>query len=376
MGRETDYYKDREEITPEKAHAKLGKEVMTPADYVPLVREYQEMWVDERTIRGRVQKICENSNGLLKLEYFKSGSNGAYKFEPAYNELLLTLVATECFDKRKNDLRVATQIVIDDQLLKNIERLPNKMQETIKQHPSYLNTKVGCKFMERIASEMAASIGVIGSANSVVQCNLMFQFLETLLTFRRWAEQEDALSSADRLIGSHLSHPPYERECTAKRRAFEAEDLDEFIICLIALKQAGEEFQYVSPDEVLSMSALPLAKRMFRLSLPLDIEEKLKNFENQIFNEARYREIVEGVKKVLDLDDKRESAIYKKFIQILQIEYLRVYVSPEDHNKMIRFTENAIVVQNEERLSVLEELKENMQRANEDVQEYTKDAEF
>lgn len=43
---------------------------------------------------------------------------------------------------------------------------------------------------------------------------------------------------------------------------------------------------------------------------------------------------------------------------------------------MIRFTENAIVVQNEERLSVLEELKENMQRANEDVQEYTKDAEF
>lgn len=39
MGRKTDYYKDREEITPEKAHAKLGKEVMTPADYVPLVRE-------------------------------------------------------------------------------------------------------------------------------------------------------------------------------------------------------------------------------------------------------------------------------------------------------------------------------------------------
>lgn len=42
MGRKTDYYKDREEITPEKAHAKLGKEVMTPADYVPLVREYPQ----------------------------------------------------------------------------------------------------------------------------------------------------------------------------------------------------------------------------------------------------------------------------------------------------------------------------------------------
>lgn len=376
MGRETDYYKDREEITPEKAHAKLGKEVMTPADYVPLVREYQKIWVDEKTIRGRVQKICENSNGLLKLEYFKSGPNGAYKFEPAYNELLLTLIATECFDRRKNDSRVSTRSAIYDQLLRNIDRLPSETQETIKKHPAYLNTRAECKLMEQIAYELADSVDVLSRANTILRSNLMFQFLETLLTFRRWAEQEDALSSADRLIGSHLSHPPYERECTAKRRAFEAEDLDEFIICLIALKQAGEEFQYVSPDEVLSMSALPLAKRMFRLSLPLDIEEKLKNFENQIFNEARYREIVEGVKKVLDLDDKRESAIYKKFIQILQIEYLRVYVSPEDYNKMIRFTENAIVVQNEERLSVLEELKENMQRANEDVQEYTKDAEF
>ena len=371
MGLKTDYYKDREEITPEKAHAKLGKEVMTPADYVPLVREYQEMWVDERTIRGRVQRICENSNGLLKLEYFKSGSNGAYKFEPAYNELLLTLVATECFDKRKNDLRVATQIVIDDQLLKNIERLPNKMQETIKQHPSYLNTKVGCKFMERIASEMAASIGVIGSANSVVQCNLMFQFLEMLLEFRRWAQQEDALSAADRLIDSHSSYSPNESNYTAKQRAFEAERLDDFIICLIALKLAGEEFQYVSLDEALPMSALSLAKRMFRLSLPLDMEEKLQNFENRIFNETRYKEIVGGMKDILDLDDKREANIYEKFIQILQIEYLRPQVTPGDYKKMIRFTENSMINQKRDKLRELEEMEQKMQQANNDLQEFT-----
>lgn len=158
---------------------------------------------------------------------------------------------------------------------------------------------------------MAASIGVIGSANSVVQYNLMFQFLKMLLEFRRWAQQEDALSTADRLIDSHSSYSPNESNYTAKRRAFEAKRLDDFIICLIALKLAGEEFQYVSRDEVLSMLALPLAKRMFRLSLPLDIEEKLKNFENQIFNEARYREVVRGVKKVLDWTTS-ESPLYTR----------------------------------------------------------------
>ena len=41
----------------EMARAKLGKDVMTPADYVPLIQEYQGLLVDEKTVKKRVQGI-------------------------------------------------------------------------------------------------------------------------------------------------------------------------------------------------------------------------------------------------------------------------------------------------------------------------------
>ena len=169
--------------------------------------------------------------------------------------------------------------------------------------------------MEHIACEMAANIGVLSCANTLLRCKLMYQFIETLVNFRRWAVQEDALSSADRLIDSHSLHTPCDSEYVAKRKAYEAEKLDELLICLIALKRAGEEFRYVSPDEVLPIAAIPLAQRMFRLTVPLELEEKFQEFENRLFNEPRYLEIAKGMEKVLNLGDKKEAAIYEKFIR-------------------------------------------------------------
>lgn len=101
------------------------------------------------------------------------------------------------------------------------------------------------------------------------------------------------------------------------------------------------------------------------------MEEKLQNFENRIFNETRYKEIVGGMKDILDLDDKREANIYEKFIQILQIEYLRPQVTPGDYKKMIRFTENSMINQKRDKLRELEEMEQKMQQANNDLQEFT-----
>ena len=107
-------------------------------------------------------------------------------------------------------------------------------------------------------------------------------------------------------------------------------------------------------------AAIPLAQRMFRLTVPLELEEKFQEFENRLFNEPRYLEIAKGMEKVLNLGDKKEAAIYEKFIQILQIEYWRVDVSPEDYDRMIRFTENAMSSQKEEILRILEKTEQRI----------------
>ena len=48
----------------------------------------------------------------------------------------------------------------------------------------------------------------------------------------------------------------------------------------------------------------------------------------------------------------------------MEIEYLKPNVSPEDYNKMIRFTEDAIAAKKEEMLRELNEELEKRKRCN------------
>lgn len=151
MGRHSDYSikEDKEKISFEEAYAKLGKDVMTPSDYVPLVEKYLGLPVDEKTIRKRVQEICNRSQGLLSVRDFKSGSKNSYRFDPSYNELLLALLATECFDKRKNDSRVSTRAAIYNQLLQNIVKVSlQRHNHKSQQKPSQPTLKRRCFFVK------------------------------------------------------------------------------------------------------------------------------------------------------------------------------------------------------------------------------------
>ena len=366
MGRHSDYSikEDKEKISFEEAYAKLGKDVMTPSDYVPLVEKYLGLPVDEKTIRKRVQEICNRSQGLLSVRDFKSGSKNSYRFDPSYNELLLALIATECFDKRKNDSRVSTRAAIYNQLLQNIVRLPKETQETIKKHPAWLNTKLECKLMDRIAYELAANIAVLSSATTVLRYHLMYQFIGRLVRFRIEAQQEDALLSIDRIIDSRSIGYRDTKKMEARQYACEAEKLEDFLISLIAIQKQGDEFQYVSSDEILSSLGIQLARKVFRLEVPAELEKEFEKLEGQLYSEARYAEIKNGLKKILNLDDDKEKTLYSQLVRVMEIEYLKPNVSPEDYDRMIRFTEDAVAAKKEEMLRELNEELEKRKRRN------------
>ena len=364
MGRHSDYSikESREKISFEEAYAKLGRDIMTPSDYVPLVEKYLGLPVDEKTIRKRVQEMCNRSQGLLSIGDFKSGPKNSYRFDPSYNELLLALIATECFDKRKNDSRVSTRDAIHNQLLQNIDRLPKKTQETIKKHPSYLNTKLECKLMDKIAYEMAANVAVLSGATTVLRYHLMYQFIERLVQFRIEAQQEDALLSADRVIDSRSISYRDVTKTKARQYACEAEKLEDFLIGLIAIQRQGDEFQYLSSDELLSYLGIQLARKAFRLEVPPELEKELEKFEDQLYSETRFVEIRKGLKKILNLDDTREKALYNQLVRVIEIEYLKPIISPEDYDRMIRFIEDAVAEKKEEMLRELNEELEKRKR--------------
>ena len=366
MGRHSEYRitEEKKAISFEEAHAKLGKDDMTPSDYVPLVQKYLGQPVDEKTIRKRVQEICHCSHGLLSVRDFKSGPKKAYLFQPEYNELLLVLLATECFDKRKNDSRISTRAAIYNQLLYNIDMLPEKTQKLIKQHPTYLNTKLECKLLDEISYQMAAVMAILSSATTVLRYHLMYRFWGMLVEFERDIQREDALVSIDKIIESRSIHYRDTIKTQARQHAYEAEKLEDFLISLIAIQKNGGEFQYVSSDELLTFPGLQLARRVFHLELPPELEKRLEVYEKQLFNECRYVELKKGLEKVLNLDDEKEALLYKQLLRVIEIEYLRPKVSLEDHNRMIRFTEDVIAAKKEEILRKLNEELEKRERRN------------
>lgn len=150
----------------------------------------------------------------------------------------------------------------------------------------------------------------------------------------------------------------------ARQHAFQAEKLEDLLISLIAIQKQGDEFQYVSSDEMLSSLGIQLARKVFRMEVPTELEKEFEKIEEQLYSEARYLEIKSGLEKILNLDDDKEKTLYKQLVRVMEIEYLKPNVSPEDYNKMIRFTEDAIAAKKEEMLRELNEELEKRKRCN------------
>lgn len=218
--------------------------------------------------------------------------------------------------------------------------------------------------MDEIAYEMAANIAVLSSATTVLRYHLMYQFIERLVKFRREAQQEDALVSADRIIDSRSISYQDITKTRARQCAYEAEKLEGFLISLMAIQKQGGEFQYVSSDEILSFSGVQLARKVFRLEVPPELEKEFEELEEELFNETRYAEIKTGLEKILNLEDERENSLYQQLVRVIGIEYLRPKIAPEDYNRMIRFTEGAVAAKKEEMLRELNEELEKRKRRN------------
>ncbi|PWM58504.1 MAG: hypothetical protein DBX91_09150 [Subdoligranulum variabile] len=227
-----------------------------------------------------------------------------------------------------------------------------------------MNTKLECKLMDEIAYEMAANIAVLSSATTVLRYHLMYQFIGRLVRFRIEAQQEDALLSVDRIIDSRSIGYRDTKKMEARQYACEAEKLEDFLISLIAIQKQGDEFQYVSSDEILSSLGIQLARKVFRLEVPTELEKEFEKLEEQLYSEARYAEIKNELKKILNLDDDKEKTLYGQLVRVMEIEYLKPNVSPEDYDRMIRFTEDAVAAKKEEMLRELNEELEKRKRRN------------
>ena len=344
MGRQSDYTikEDKKEISLEDARCKLGKKAMSPADFVPLLKERRDYTVDEKTIRNYIKDICQESQGILAPTDFQKGKNKAYRFQSSYNELLLTLMATDYFDKRKNDARVSTRALSYEQLLNNIDMLPEELQKTIKDHPTYMSAKIECELYERVLIESGTLLGELCSVDPLMRYHFMYDFLSLLIRFRRYIQEEDAILCVDRVISAHCQYPPNKEDYELHRKAALSNTIWEFLFCLIALKMRGQDFQYITENEQLSTPAFALAHKLFYWKGGPQYQAELEKIDKEIEDNQRYQEIIAQIKNIFDINDSKEKNLFDQIKRIIQINYLRTKVSAKDLAQIYRIAEHAL----------------------------------
>ena len=87
-----------------------------------------------------------------------------------------------------------------------------------------------------------------------------------------------------------------------------------------------------------------LATLIFQGGFPEESEaqKKMNDIDRAVENQSLYQCIQEKAKKILDLSNPFEEQMYYDLMNMAKIRCCTPYVSPEEYDRMVRFTESAI----------------------------------
>lgn len=346
---QTKLYKEKEQITFKDVEDKFGKKNMSVAEfavYLCKARDLAPGEITEKTIKNYIKEICEASDGKLSIKDFKHDPNNPksmYILKPQLHSLLITIMATDYFDGRRNERKLSTRGELYLQLVKNINRfLDDGDKKIIKANPAYVNAMLERHLSEHINEQLTSLLRIMYHADPVIRYQLMIEFLSSLTNLRLWMDRLDCNMFSTRLVYTHDLDEV--KDAIYQKGLFESIELDKLLINILALRMHSKEYEYISDNEELLPAAMYLAIKLFDVNIKDDAEinQIIKQVDNFISNEKRYNEIMQKAKSILDLNNSQEAKIYEDLKKLTAIQYLKPEVSLEEYEKTVRFTESCI----------------------------------
>jgi hypothetical protein len=246
-------------------------------------------------------------------------------------------------DGRKNDRRLSTRAELYDQLVDNINKfLSEEDKKNIKQHPTYYNAILEKNLTTQLTNELATLLREIYHSDPVLRYQLMIETIYHLHGLNKFITEQNVRAESTRMVYAHdldqLSDAIYQKGI------FGASELDEFLTYYFAFKINGKDYEYINEDEMLSIPALFLAKQLYSITIKSDneISKIIDEVETTIQNQKEFKRLMDKVNRIFSPDDAVEARLLKKINKMLLIEYMRPYVSPDDYNTAVRFTEECI----------------------------------
>ena len=341
---------------PEKAQpsyetvkAKFGTEDMTIEELTVFLRNSPRGArpdLTEKSVKNYIKTLCESSEGLLKPEDFKKNpgySKSPYCIKPEWQGLLVALMDSDYFEGRKNDRRLKTRADLNRQLAENVENyLGGEDKRIVMENPAFINAELESRLSKHINQELVILMRTMYHVSPVIRYKLMLEFLKNLANLRIWMSRQDSKEEATRLVYAHELDEIH--NAIYQKGPFLSKSLDELLISLLATRMHDEEYVYVDGYEEMTPIGVYFATLIFEGEFPdtSAAKRQLDELEQALNDDSLIQTIQEKAKKILNLKDPFEQFLYDDLIRMAKLHRCTPYVSPEEYERMVRFTESAI----------------------------------
>lgn len=343
--------KQPEKVLPsyETVKAKFGAEDMTIEELTVFLRNSPRGArpdLTEKSVKNYIKTLCESSEGLLKPEDFKKNpgySKSPYCIKPEWQGLLIALMDSDYFEGRKNDRRLKTRADLNRQLAENVEKyLGGDDKRIVMENPAFINAELESRLTKHINQELVILMRTMYHVSPVIRYKLMLDFFKALVNMRVWMSRQDSKEEATRLVYAHELDEIH--NAIYQKGLFSSKSLDELLISLLATRMHDEEYVYVDGDEEMTPIGVYFATLIFEGEFPdtSAAKRQLDELERTLNDDSRVQTIQKKAKEILDLKDPFEQFLYDDLIRMAKLRLCTPYVSPEEYERMVRFTESAI----------------------------------
>lgn len=311
MGIESDYAKqieqdkqfDRDFILKEK----LNKEDISTIQMATLFR------VDARTIRNRLEKLCDIFEDELSIDDFRDGKK--YSFKPTWNGILAVLLSvtdTPEFDKRKTQHTLEgyynfLQILMDSvtNFLGDVDR------RVVMSHGTYVQAMLEKEYYEKMITRLETVIDELGMMPASLKLQTMAGLYDTLGYIHAYLAKASSIYELEKI--DYMNYNLEGDSSSVSPTSFK-EDLGEYLVTLLSLRLQGEEDLLKSLN--LKAVGSTLTENLLLMGNVVG-DKNVKGLNSLMYDTVEdiaecteVKQILERIAGVLDLENDMEQNVY------------------------------------------------------------------
>lgn len=248
--------------------------------------------------------------------------------------------------------------IVRAQLAENVEiYLDEDVKKQVKSAPQFLNARLEDILTEKINNEVRGMFATMQDSDDTIQYQLMLETLDRLVAIRRWMNEWNARIN---LIKQEFAKTEQEKQdAKNKTGLFKHKQLQDILIDVISNLLEGKEYEYISEEEEIFYPTLYAASKMYDITaMPgNELTLWLQEVEKNISNLKRYQYILKKAKDLFDENDYLEKKILDSIDKITRTQLVsnESEMTPEQYERLVRFTEDASMEEKQEILCKLEQ---------------------